>query len=88
MSLDPLHLMNRACTFPPEVGVPPYDERWHQKIALLCEYAAALKKLYDVRTRQYRARCQGTIRDTKLESELVEAANDVERIERFIGLDV
>ncbi len=55
-------------------------------VSLLCEYAAALKDLLAIRTKQYRARCQGTIRDTKTEGELIQAANRVEEIEKAIGL--
>ena len=84
--MDPVTLMNAITRFAPEEGVPPMDERWLKKVAILCEYAAALKRLCDVRTKQYRARCDGTVRDTKREGEFIEAANEVERIETFIGI--
>lgn len=83
--IDPLTLMNAIVRFTPEQGVPVMDERWLKKIAALCEYAAALNTLLAIRTEQYRARCRGTVRDTKLEGELIAAASEVERIEKFIG---
>lgn len=83
---DPLNLMNAITRFTPEQGVPVMDARWLAKIAVLCEYAAALNALLAIRTEQYRARCQGTVRDTKLEGELIAAANEVARIEQFIGV--
>lgn len=83
--IDPLALMNAVVRFTPEL-VPVMDERMLTKIAMLCEYVAALNTLLAIRTRQYRERCQGVVRDTKLEGELMAAAIEVERIERFIGV--
>jgi hypothetical protein len=40
-----------------------------------------LWKLLTLRTLQYRGRCQGTVRDTKLEGEIVAALNGVDEAE-------
>ena len=45
----------------------------------LRQYVTALRTIYEVRTKQYRAALQGTVRDTKRESEFIAAANDLER---------
>ncbi len=43
------------------------------------EYARALEAVLSLRTRQYRAHCQGTIRDTKFDSEFAEASIRLEK---------
>jgi hypothetical protein len=42
---------------------------------------SCLWKMLTLRTVQYRARCQGTVRDTKLEGEIVAALNGVDEAE-------
>lgn len=82
--LDPVDLMDAVVRITLKETV--CDKWWLKKVASLCGYAAALKKLLDIRTRQYRARCAGIVRDPKLEGELIAALNEVERIEAFFGL--
>lgn len=86
MKTDPLTIMNAICRWPSDVGTPPQEERWRQKIEVLCEYAAALKDLYALRTAQYRARCQGVLGDSKRTVELMRALDRVDQIERALGL--
>ncbi len=51
------------------------------------QYALALRALYEIRTRQYHARCQGTVRDTKLETEFIRAAVLVQTAEAALGIN-
>ena len=50
------------------------------------ELAAALAAIYETRTRQYRARCSGTVRDTKTEAEFVKASVRLEKAKRAVAL--
>lgn len=45
---------------------------------------SALWKMLTLRTLQYRARCQGTVRDTKMDGDIVAALNAVDDAENTL----
>lgn len=77
---DPADILRALC----DGRTPPAG--WRRRIALLCEYAAALRDAYDQRTAQYRACRQGAIRDTKREGEIIRARLKVEALEERLGI--
>lgn len=50
------------------------------------KYTTTLKKLYELRTKQYRNRCSGEVRDSKLDGELLQILSNLEELEKQPGL--
>ena len=57
-----------------------------RKISLLCEYAAALRDCYEIRTRQYRDRHTVPLGTVTHEGEMIRARLRLEEIEERLGL--